>query len=310
MLGEAVSVERRPSLDEFFVQTLSNVEDLCTGLEIDHRFVGGTISDLYRPDTQIEIDPEKRTITLDPFNPPTMLRPDGTVRDADLVCFSQDQSEIREAVSGFREIAKEAKRLGLPCPYTSIESAKWVASEREEGTIFLRDWKKRLRQWVTAFEVHQDSNSGCHLSLAIDPVRQEIPVRSVEPWHIKAGNLTLTAFNPYTHWMCYRIRAPSGVKKKDLELLPVYGGLSRITFLKKFAQRFIDQLREQTGVNIREDYEPWWQYEQALAEASGGLLPLRRQLERLYWDTIGTSASRGRGFWGPISRLSNKFTGH
>lgn len=309
MLDEVVSAERRPSPDEFFVQTLGEVENLCTGLGIDHRFVGGTISDMLRPDTRMDINPEERTITLDPFNSPTMLRPDGTVKDVDLVCFGRNQSEIREAVSGFREIATEAKGLGLPCPYTSIESAKWVESGREEGTIFLRDWGKRLRQWVTAFEVQQDSNSGCHLSLAIDPVRQEIPWRSVEPWRIKAGNLTLTAFNPYTHWMCYWIRVPSGLKKKDLKQLPDYGGLSRITFLKKFAVAFVEQLKEKTGVDIRGDYDPWWQYRQALAEAHDGLLPLKRTLEGVYWDSIGTAFSRGRGFLGPISRWSNKFTG-
>lgn len=309
MSYEWLKAEAKLSPDEVFFRTLVGVEGMCISLDVDHRFVGGTVTDLFRPDTLMDVNPQTRVITLTNSNPPTVFRPGGrSVNDVDLVCFGQDRDTFHRVTAGFKALAEEARQAGYPAPYVSAESARWIDAGHRSGIIFLRDLGQHLRQWVTVFEVDPEGN----LALAIDPVRQPISWASVEQWKIIAGDLTITTFNPIAHALCYRIRMPSGYKDKDLESSDVYGGLNKIQFLWKFAEEFARQYQEKTGVDIKEQYQSWQQYRQALDEARDGWTKVKRGVVGFYWKHGGTLISRGEG--GKISQIiskwSNRFAGH
>lgn len=312
-------VETRPSPDQVFFQTLLETEFLCTNQRVDHRFVGGTVTGLFKYnrdtgllDTRMDVDPVKREIRLALTNRPRMFRENGTVTDVDFVCLCPDESKMEIINGGFRNIARQTSRLGYRPPYVSAEFVRRFNSEHQNGTLFQRNIKERLKQMVTVFEIDQNGQ----LYLGLDPVRVPISRESVAPWHLidEDSGLKITTFNPYAHALCYGIRMAignSGYKQKDVLPDPSYNGQNKIDIVSRMAEEFARQYQGKTGRDIREEYQDWHEYRWLLATSGDGWTTIKRRIGKLYWDHGGGDLSQGNG--GPliqkISTLSNRFTG-
>lgn len=284
-----------------YLGILSAVERYCQEHSLDHRFVGGTLTDLIGPHTEFEINIRDRAVTLKNSSDPTLERSDGTVKDIDVVVFTPDQSKFLEARREFARWKIQAKAQGLDFPTISLEAARHP------------DWPKRsrLKQFVTAWEV--DKQGVPHLGF--ETIDQAIRPISIEPWLIGLGGGTqITTFNPVAHALCYALRVPSGIKRKDMEIIGWYDDsvvkspYSKMTLVEGLARQTIaDGLRR--GVNYNDVYREWADYIEALSKGSDLMLRLKRIITGVYWNTLGTQISHGRGIFGRLSAMSDKFAG-
>lgn len=275
-----------------YVEILSAVGQYCQEHGLDHRFVGGTLTDLIGPQTEFGIDIFKRTVTLKNPNDPTSERSDGTVKDIDMVVFTPDQSKFLEARREFAEWGSRAKSQGLVFPTISLEAARYP------------HWPRRnnLTQFVTAWEV--DGKGIPHL--AFGSIDETIKSASIEPWKIDLGGGTqITTFNPVAHALCYSLRVPSGIKPKDMEIIGRYDDSVIGSPFSKML--LVEGLRN--GVNYNDVFREWADYIEALSKGSDLMIRLKRIITGVYWNTVGTQISHGSGIFGRLSVMGNKFTG-
>lgn len=281
-----------------YKEMLSGIERYSQEQGLDARFVGGSLTDWIGPQTTFTIDPLKRTIKLHNPKDSVLIRSDGTVKDADLVCFTSDRSKFTDAKGVFKKWGLAAKRLGISYPYISMESARHS------------DWPKRQvwKQMVTAFEMDEQGTP----RLAFGKVDQVIKPESLASWTVDLGDgTTITTFNPIAHRLCYSLRCPSGVKKKDNEMLgtlPSGEGYSKIGLLDNLAyQTLIAGYR--LGIDYSVLFAEWNTYIEALSGKPDVLTRAKKTVIGLYWNTIGTDVAHGKGFWVKASHLSNRLTG-
>jgi len=217
--------------DTDLMYVIGNVDQYCRAGGLDHRFVGGTITDFIGPQTQFDIDVHNKTVTLINPNKPALKRPDETVKDIDMVVFTADRLKFLDAGWKFAQWAAMAKAEGRSFPRISIEAARYP------------DWQKRnkWKQFVTAWEV--DKNDVPHL--AFGDVDQALNPASIEPWTVDLGNgVRITTFNPVAHALCYSLRVPSGIKRKDREEIGKDANgkpFSKISLIERLACQTIEQ---------------------------------------------------------------------
>ena len=272
--------------EERYNKILLGIEDYCYQNQLDHRFVGGTLTDLIGSQTELDIDIGTRTIRLIEPNSQTMTRPDGTVKDIDLVIFSDDQQAFVKAKETFESWSQIAQTANMPFPQISVEAA------------YHPSWPSRnkLKQFVSAFEMDQEGK----LYLAFGDTTQQISKESIEPWHITLDNGTrLTVFNPLAHRLCYELRVPSGLKPKDLDKMPTLVG---------FSSRVIEA-GTTNGVDYMALYGDWQSYILKLHNHPDPLTRVKAGITGLYWRTLGTQIAHGSGFLGGLSKFNNKMNG-
>lgn len=323
--------ESRLRESELYLQDILAVEEACNRHGINHRFVGGTFTDLLGPATQTIIDIERKTIHLENYNPPTAVRSDGTIKDADLICFCEDQEKVAKAQREIQGLAVTAKKQRRPFPFVSLEPTHYS------------DWPehKRWKQFVTTFEVDKKGD----LSLNFGRIHQSITWESVEPWRVDLGNgVSFTILNPFAHALCYVLRVPSGVKKKDKEILtdPSWGPYSKMSILMRVASR-VHVAGEEHRLDYKRLYQPWVEYIRRLTklppladikdpillakmflrypeETIGDLVDelrshpdpltwLKARVTKAYWDGPGEAVAHGRGVFKKLSKLSSKMSG-
>lgn len=278
---------------------LTDTEGFCNKMQLDHRFVGGAVTDWIEPQTRFDIDVASRRVTLHNPQESALIRSDGTIKDADLVCFTPDREKFKGAQGVFKKWDQKAERIGKSFPYTSMEAARHP------------DWpaRKAWKQLVSAFEF--DETGTPHL--VYGKVDQAIKPESLEPWTIDLGDGTMiTTFNPVAHRLCYSLRCPSGIKKKDQATAGIdpvtREGYSKISLLDNLATQTIQEgLR--VGIDYRERYREWSKYIEKLSQRPDSLTRVKGKLTKLYWDTFGTDVAHGKGFWKKLSQRSNRVNG-
>lgn len=273
---------------EQYTRILAELENYCRRHNLDHRFVGGTLTDLIGLQTEFEIDAAGKTIKLINPNPQTMIRGDNTIKDIDLVIFSKDRQVYLEARRTFAYWARAARERHLPFPQISVEAAYHPD----------RNWPKRnkLKQFVTAFEVDDAGN----ITLAFGNIRQQIQRESVESWTVILENGTrLTVFSPIAHRLCYELRVPSGIKPKDIDKMPL---------LTEFARKTIAE-GSKHGIDYTAMYQTWQTYIDRLKNHPDPLTRAKAAATGLYWRTLGTQVAHGTGPLGRLSKLSDRLSG-
>lgn len=275
-----------PISEQDYLQIISSVENYCRQNNLDHRFVGGTVTDLIGPQTTFEIDILNRKISLFNTNTLSMIRSDGSVKDMDLVVFTRNRKDFLRARKTFELREAEAKAQNRPFPQVSVEAA------------YQQNWprRSRLKQFVSAFEFDQDGD----ISLAFGDTVQEIPVESIEPWTIDIdGQTQITALNPVAHRTCYDLRVPSGMKPKDVAKMPP---------IEKFA---IEVIKEglTKDIDYTEMYANWWAYVEKLQKQPDLLTKVKGKITGFWWKTLGTAATHGKGPFGTLARLNNRMNG-
>jgi len=310
--GKGAGIPKSP--DGYYKRTLQGLELLSSELgfksPLEHRFVGGTLTDLLGPDTKADIDIKNRTVNLKNHLSPNLYRADSTVKDVDLICFCPPGNDIDNARSVLKVPSQESIDTGIPYPNVSIESVK---KRRKDGL--------RFKQFVTTFEIDDKGE----LSLNFGKVHQSISWKSVEPWKVVLEDGTsFTILNPIAHALCYPLRLPSGVKKKD-RVMKTAGILTNHVSdddVREWEQKYnkmslvmklATQVRQEgfkKGIDYMQDlYKDWIEYINKLHKHPDMLTHVKAGITRFYWDTMGEAVSHGKGPFLIFSRLSDKFTG-
>ncbi len=163
-----------------------------------------------------------------------------------------------------------------------------------------------FKQFVTAFET--DTQKMPHLAFGV--IDRAITPASIAPWKVDLGyGVQITTFNPVAHTLCYFLRVPSGLKKKDKE--PFSDGTrsySKISLLEGLALQTIDEGMLE-GVDYADMHKEWFAYIETLLKRPDPLTKLKGIIMRIYWDTIGTEVSHGKGAFVKLSRHSDAFSG-
>lgn len=286
-------------MKEEYIQVISNIEQYCQEQGLDHRFVGGTLTDFIGPQTDYSIDVKARKVILINPKEPSLIRSDNTVKDIDLVVFTPDREKFERAKAVFEDWERKAKEAGQHFPFISVEAARHP------------DWPKRniLKQFVSAFEYDEEGKP----HLAFGSTDQMINQDSLKPWQVNTGTgVEITTFHPLGHILCYALRVPSGVKRKDKQVLGSnksgYGKFNKMSLLGKFAVRTMEVERE-VELDGYGSFREWIDYIHTLSRNPDPLTRVKRWITGLYWDTIGTKVAHGGGIFAKLSTRSNKMTG-
>lgn len=280
-----------------YPEVINCIEDYCKSANLDHRFVGGTVSDFIGPQTDYQIDAKQRKVVLINPNQPSMIRPDQTVKDIDIVVLTPDRQKFVEATQELGGLQASKSKTGAAFPFISIEAARHA------------DWPPRnsWKQFVSAFEY----NSAGQPHLVFGVTGRRINPDSLQPWNVDIGNgMEITSFHPLGHMLCYALRVPSGVKRKDKSVLgeKEFGAFNKMGLLGRLAVRTREE-EAQAGLNYSQSFREWADYIRTLSRNPDMLTKVKSVVTRLYWDTIGTTVAHGSGIFAKLSKSSNKLTG-
>lgn len=123
--------QHAPSDNERYRQALLRIEEIANRLGLDHRFVGGTFTDLLNLQTTYSIDAGAKTIRLHHYTPLTPYRSDGTIKDVDMICFTPYRDDIRTAKRIFARMEKATKKNDEPFPHVALEETQYASWGRE-----------------------------------------------------------------------------------------------------------------------------------------------------------------------------------
>lgn len=291
--------EGREATSQKYLRALLTIEQICREHELNHRFVGGTLTDLLDPQTEAEIDFFNRTLFLTNYTSPQMHRSDGTIKDVDLICFCSYQAEFTQGSRALKALEKDRRQRKEPFPHISLEP-----------TLF-PSWpeRKAALQFVSGLDVDKSGQ----LYLTFDRIRKPIDWESVRPWTIvltQHGNASLTILNPFAHALRYAMRVPSGVKKKDKETrVEEDERYSKMSLLLRLGMEVAREAQKH-GYDYRHElYRPWIEFIQAMMRSTDFRIRAKRAITGAYWDTVGTAIAHGRGFFKPLAEFGDKLTG-
>jgi len=168
-------VEQPRAETERYLKILSSVEQFCVNSRLNHRFVGGSISDFLGPQTKFKIDSKTKTVSLVDPNIVTLSREDSTIKDIDLLVFTNNEEAVKDARAVFDDWAKKAKEEDAIFPRISIKPARYPG------------WPKqgRVKEFMNSFLAEVKVDDDGQLNAVYCNVSQEIPWETVQPWKIK-----------------------------------------------------------------------------------------------------------------------------
>lgn len=285
--------------DEQYLRSLLYIEKFCTEARLNHRFVGGTFTDLLLPSTTASIDFGARKIYLLDYNPPRGRRSDGTLKDSDIQAFCDDPIRFAAARQTLLQQERAARKQGIDFPHPSVESARYDSS-----------WKKRNEFWQieSGIDVIEEQPF-----FVLDHIKQAVPWETLEPWHIvltKHGDATFTTFNPFAHALRYVMRDPAGVKRKDRTIKKdAEGKYSKISVMMKFGMQ-VEQEALEAGLDYRHDiFQSWFDFIRKVRDDQHWRLKLKRTGTRFYWTYPGETISHGAKGTGWLAAQGHRFVG-
>lgn len=290
-----VSVEAKSQ--GYYIHVLNTAERILQDSGVDHRFLGGAVTNPVSLVTKVGIDTRQKKAVYQDIKPMSLVRHDGSIRDIDVIGFSANPDTYTEARRRFHEEAILAHKQGLPYPPISIEPISYLPPS----------FKQKLLQFVSTIYVNSDGR----LNLSFGEVNQVIPDETLAAWHITfPGGLELTSINPYGIPKRYAMRNASGLKRKDKAIEEIRDGIaySKIDILTLIANSVTEQGLAQ-GVNYPAMYKSWEDFIYNLQNHPDWLTAKKAAITKWYWDTIGTALAHGRGIFKPFASLGDSFTG-
>lgn len=268
-----------------FIDLLLHLEQFCTRNDISHRFVGSaSYGGLLNNQTSYTIDVVKKRIYLKNYNQVGFIRKDNSIRDIDIILFTNNDRKIQLLKKYIRELQKQL-RLSVQI---SLENAIYPMHGK----------RSQLLQLVTSFEVDEQDS----LYLTFDSIQQQISWKSVEPWQVILGkNLSYTTRNPIADFYAYQFRSPGGIKPKDQEKVALLNALVDV-IIKSGRQHAINY-------NSKLYYAPWKTFIHSLTHSKNLQITLKKYFITSYWHTIGTYVAHGKGLSTILLPFSNQFTG-
>lgn len=272
---------------------IQTIEKYCNKEQLNHRFVGGvSFGGLVNKQTQYIINLEKKTITLHDHNPLLLMRSDDSIRDIDIIFFCNDNKKLLDFKKFLIDLEREAQKKKQLFPYISVENAIY-------DTLGIRN---PINQFVTALEIDKKGN----IYLTFDELQQEISWMSLEPWLLILEDKTeYTVRNPIADYYAYIFRSPGGIKPKDEQ---------KVFVLKKLKEDIVmlglEHQPQKINFDSDEYYKTWEKYIDKLNKSTSLRIRLKIAFMWLYWRTLGTPLTHGRGLLGKsISPFFNQFTG-
>lgn len=283
--------------ETYCVEILGRAEEILVRSAVDHRFVGGAITNPINLATAVVIDAKEKKSKFHSHGPLTLVRGDDSIRDVDVIGFSPYPETYTEAKRRFEEERVRAKGRDLPYPTVSVEPThypNWPA-------------RNRILQFVSTIDV--DESGRFHLTFG--KVDQEIPRETMEAWKVMfQGGLELTSINPFGLRLRYGMRNASGFKKKDLALEFTHEGkpYSRLDVLARITNSVKEQGLAQ-GIDYEASYQSWQEFIYKLRFHPDPLTRAKALVTKVYWETVGTAMAHGAGILKPFAKLGDKFTG-
>lgn len=161
--------------------------------------VGGVVtSALLEPSTVIDV--EKQRIIVDPGFAVSGVRPDGTIRDIDLIVFTTDKEEVGNYSQQLRR--QLAVAVGEEGVVPEVSAAGY-----ETSRLDTEPWLQFVSQFVLLDK---------RVYLKLGHVVQEIPRSSQEDtWELVWGDSAFLVLHPLAHLCSYLTRSVTGVRPKD-----------------------------------------------------------------------------------------------
>lgn len=215
------------------------IHDALIGRGFGYATVGGLVTDaLLMPTTRIDND--ARMIVVDSDSVIPTLRPNGTVKDIDLLAFTANHSAVKEGLDAVSDVVAQNY------PRTSV-SLSGYDTGHHEGHF----------QFVTRTVYQNDAT----VALSMGAIRQEIPRWHLEDsWSLWYGDAYMNILHPAAHLASYKVRSITGVRPKDADKV------------RALQARLQDELPPEE-LNM---YDVWGQFAETVQEHYS----LRRSLER------------------------------
>lgn len=283
------------SEDELYRNTLLFIVKTASDLDVDIRFVGGTITDLIGEETILAVDEQEHTIFLEGNNPLHLRRNDGTVKDIDLLSMCPDKDHVDEFKRRIKNREMDLKKLGFTVPQISLNATYY-----QNAPDAVNPWPER-KKWAQA--VSSIDHDGTGYSLNFGSIHVPVSDRSLERWNVELDDGTvLPMFHPYIHVLRYYMRFAGGLKSKDR---------AKVAHLFNFSTTVIKSYVGSNGKDAYAEYYPeWYQFIDQMCLNQYPGVSIKRDLSHLYWNTIGSEVAHGKGILGKLLLpLSDKGTG-
>lgn len=172
----------------------AGVHEVLEQKPFGYAVVGGLVTDALL-DERTVIDSDNRTVIVDNDSIVPTVRPNGTMKDIDMLAFTPCVDSVHESLGEVRH------RLREHFPQTSVSLSGYETEHND------------TRLQIVARTVVHDEETLC---LSMGSVRQEIPAAHLEDtWRLAYRDMELSVLHPVAHLMSYRARSLAGVRPKD-----------------------------------------------------------------------------------------------
>lgn len=285
-------VEASYSSQEYYFEILAKAEEMAKRSEVDHRWAGGVVANLFGPNTEVVVKAQEKVAQIVKPKKQSLIRADGTVSDFDGFGLSPDELSYKVLaiyLDTYKLNLRENQEPAAPFPPISMEKT------------FYSGWRNYRRspwrQFVSTFDVNPQGELTINFGYKI---KFTTSWETVAAWKYQIENgPEITSLNPYCLYLRYRMRNAAGLKKKDIV---------KITQLEKVSDLVFKQGLSQ-GVDYHSLYQTWEDFTSNMLTRPDLLTLLKAQTTKFYWDRMGTAMAHGSGLFAPLANWGNKFTG-
>lgn len=207
------------------------VHEVFDDTPFDYAVVGGLVTDALLSDGAV-IDAANKSVYIDEETHISTIRPNGTMKDLDMLAFTRDTVAVRESLQQMR------RALVDQFPLTSISLSGYDTEHAD-----------RAPQFVTRTVVEGDDT----LALSLGALRQSIPRTDLEEsWQLYFRDSTMAILHPGAHLMSYKIRSVTGIRPKDREKVGRLEGVVRESIPEEAMRQF--DTWEQFAASIESHY--------------------------------------------------------
>jgi hypothetical protein len=179
--------------------SLTYIQPVLEGYPQTTVYVGGLPTDLLLAD-RIYTSQVDKTIEVDDRTQVPLLRPNRTLRDIDIMCFSDDKNFVTELHHKL---------------HTQLSGAD---SGIRAGKVSVSGYEKAIRTHSYLQLVSQVSKREEEVQLSIGPIAESLSASTFEErWTIKYRSMHIPIHHPIAHMYNYRVRSLAGLRPKDSE---------------------------------------------------------------------------------------------
>lgn len=178
--------------------TLPAVTEAIESADVPVRCVGGLPTDLLLASGGGTMIVPERTIEVSHADAP-LYRPNGTVRDIDFLCLTDDEAAIKHVYRALEASIARGASGGLR-PKLSVSG-----------------YEKAVKSGAYLQLLSQNSKQGDEIHMSVGPIDEVMDAGIFEEdWTIAYQGARLPIFHPIAHMLSYRTRSIAGTRPKDM----------------------------------------------------------------------------------------------